>query len=186
VPFSPAVKIGAGSSPSMAGSGALRGGIEANTASLGRASPVKTPPKSPISSTRFRENPKKGGRGNTDMRQGLRSNVRVGRSWLISYNDRMSKTAVSVTLAPDNLLWLEGQTLARRSRSLSATLDQVLAEARKAGHGRPVRSVVGTVRIDESDPQLHQADTAVRALFRVSLGKPRSRQPGNKAGRRRG
>lgn len=97
----------------------------------------------------------------------------------------MNKQPVSVTLAAENLLWLQAQALARRSRSLSATLDQILSEARTSGPARPLRSVVGTIRIDASDPDLLRADEAVRDLFRSSLRRSRnkSRPP---AGRRRG
>ena len=97
----------------------------------------------------------------------------------------MNKQAVSVTLAADNLLWLQAQALSRRSRSLSATLDEILSQARNSSPARPRRSVVGTLGIDESDPDLLRADEAMRDLFRSSLGRTRnkSRQP---AGRRRG
>ena len=95
----------------------------------------------------------------------------------------MNKQAVSVTLAADNLLWLQAQTLTRGSRSLSATLDEILSQARGSSPKRPLRSVVGTVGIDESDPELLGADEAVRGLFRSSLGRPRNESRGP-AGRR--
>jgi hypothetical protein len=80
----------------------------------------------------------------------------------------MNKQAVSVTLAVENLRWLQAQSLARRSRSLSATLDQILSEAR--GRSGPARSVVGAVTVDESDPELLDADRVLRGLFQASLG----------------
>ncbi len=92
----------------------------------------------------------------------------------------MSKTAISVTLAPENLLWLESQALVRKARSLSATLDAILAEARQGRQVRAARSVVGTVRIDESDPELNRADAAERALFGTSLRPRRARRPAGK------
>ena len=79
----------------------------------------------------------------------------------------MSKQAVSVTLAAENLLWLRGQAHAAGVRSLSAVLDRLVSAARTGGdvHEAAIRSVVGTVRISDSDPELLGADTAVRALF---------------------
>lgn len=79
----------------------------------------------------------------------------------------MKKQAVSVTLAADNLLWLRGQARAAGARSLSAVLDAVVSKARSSGqvHEAAVRSVVGTVQISEADPELLQADAAIRALF---------------------
>jgi len=79
----------------------------------------------------------------------------------------MSKQAVSVTLEHDNLTWLRARMRATRERSLSATLDQLVREARDQD-GRGVgarRSVVGTITMAESDPDLALADAAIRALF---------------------
>lgn len=52
-------------------------------------------------------------------------------------------------------------------------LDQLIREARTGGKGQDatIRSVVGTIRIVESDPNLSTADSAVRALFSVTLGR---------------
>lgn len=79
----------------------------------------------------------------------------------------MSKHAVSVTLDADNLLWLRAQAGGPGRRSLSTVLDQLVSAARSSGavHESTIRSVMGTIRIDESDPQLLRADAAVRALF---------------------
>ena len=82
----------------------------------------------------------------------------------------MSKQAVSVTLAAENLLWLRGQAHASGVRSLSAVLDRLVSAARTGGnvHAAAIRSVVGTVRISDADPELLGADAAIRALFPTS------------------
>jgi hypothetical protein len=87
----------------------------------------------------------------------------------------MNKQAISVTLDPDNLLWLRAQTLSHGRRSISEMLDCLIREARTEGKSQasPARSVVGTVRIAESDPTLDTADAAVRAFFSAAL----DRQP---------
>jgi hypothetical protein len=79
----------------------------------------------------------------------------------------MSKEAISVTLATENLLWLRGQAHASGARSVSAVIDRVITTARTNGHVHDgsVRSVVGTVRIAEFDPDLRGAEAAIRALF---------------------
>ena len=81
----------------------------------------------------------------------------------------MKKHAVSVTLSPDNLLWLHARATMERARGLSAVLDQIVAEARTRHTGSPaaIRSVRGTAILDPSDPDLRTADAAVRALFRT-------------------
>jgi len=94
----------------------------------------------------------------------------------------MNKQAISVTLDPENLLWLRAKAKSSRSRSVSQTLDRIIASARSGRLASPetVRSVVGTVKIAPADPALLKADAFVRRLFRSSLGK---RPP--KAGRGR-
>ena len=79
----------------------------------------------------------------------------------------MPKHAVSVTLGAENLLWLRAQAGGPGRRSLSAVLDQLVSAARRGGavHESTIRSVVGTILIDQSDPELLHADAAVRALF---------------------
>ena len=79
-----------------------------------------------------------------------------------------------MTLDADNLHWLQGQTRAARTRSLSETLDRIVAEARRGGrvHENAIRSVVGTIEIHPDDPQLVRADEAVRALFGASITRP--------------
>ena len=104
----------------------------------------------------------------------------------------MSKQAVSVTLAAENLLWLRGQARAAGIRSLSAVLDRVVSTARTAGcvHDSAIRSVVGTVHISDSDPELLGADAAIRALFPTPRAAedaaryPRSKKPASRARRR--
>ncbi len=84
----------------------------------------------------------------------------------------MKKKAVSVTLSPENLLWLRAQSKAHGNRSLSETLDRLLHEARSGRQMQVVhRSAVGMVRISADDPELKKADNAVRDLFSRSLEK---------------
>jgi hypothetical protein len=103
----------------------------------------------------------------------------------LSYDYRMNKQAVSVTLTPENLLWLEAQVIARRSRSVSAMLDQILSEARASSPARSRRSVAGTIEINAADPDLLRADAAVRGLFRPALARTANNSR-RVAGRRRG
>jgi hypothetical protein len=58
------------------------------------------------------------------------------------------------------------------ARSVSDLLDQIVADARRATPGGAVRSVVGTIDIDSSDPLLMGADDVLRTLFDASLGRP--------------
>lgn len=97
----------------------------------------------------------------------------------------MIKKAISVTLRPENLLWLRGQTHASSRRSVSETLDELISEARADMSGRPgtVKSVVGSIRIRASDPGLMRADAAVRHLFSLPTAAGRAR--GVRAARRR-
>ena len=104
-----------------------------------------------------------------------------------SYNYRMKKRAISVTLDPENLLWLRAQTVTSGCRSVSEVLDRLIRYARssKQVRGEALRSVVGTVRIAEYDPDLSTADAAIRALFppvsRRRPGSMRSKTPAKKA-----
>ena len=86
----------------------------------------------------------------------------------------MSKRAISLTLDEANLLWLRAQAAQGRSRSLSDTLDRLIAQARTAGLGAPreVRSVAGTIDLDARDDMLAVARGSVRALFDESLARP--------------
>lgn len=96
----------------------------------------------------------------------------------VSYKDRMSKEAISVTIETENLLWLRGQVRAGGRRSVSAVLDRLVSEARTGGrvHAATVRSVVGTVSIGPNDPDLTGADTAVRAFFPLPRNPPAARK----------
>lgn len=84
----------------------------------------------------------------------------------------MTKQAISVTLNTDNLTWLKARAGAIGARSVSDLLDQIVAHARRAAPGGAVRSVVGTIDIDGSDPLLEGADDVLRTLFDVSLKRP--------------
>ena len=86
----------------------------------------------------------------------------------------MPKTAISVTLERDNLLWLRSQTAVAKRRSLSETLDQIVSDARQGGRaaGGASRSVVGTVDVNPDDPDLADADVYVRELVSRSTRRP--------------
>ena len=97
----------------------------------------------------------------------------------------MPKTAISLTLERDNLLWLKARTGAAGLRSVSELLDRLIADARATRRG-PVRSVVGTIDIDGSDPRLEKADEAVRSLFTASMNRPLvARETSPRSGARR-
>ena len=84
----------------------------------------------------------------------------------------MPKNAISVTLDSQNLVWLRARTLAGEARSVSDLLDRIVTAARTTGAGNEVRSVVGTIDIDPSDPDLSKADDYIRSLFAESLRRP--------------
>ncbi|HKH72320.1 MAG TPA: hypothetical protein VKA59_13265 [Vicinamibacterales bacterium] len=84
----------------------------------------------------------------------------------------MPKRAISVTLHTDNLTWLKARAGAVGARSVSDLLDQLVAQARRSTPGGSVRSVVGTVDIDASDPLLTTADDVLRTLVDGSLMRP--------------
>jgi len=84
----------------------------------------------------------------------------------------VSKKAISVTLAADNLVWLRGRAEAGGFRSVSELLDHLVSGARHAGAAGPARSVAGTVDIADDDADLEEADRAVRSLFEKSLRRP--------------
>ena len=86
----------------------------------------------------------------------------------------LAKKAISVTLRPENLLWLEGERRASSQRSVSEALDALIARARAGRHGRsePVKSVVDSIEIAADDPQLTRADLAILGLF-ARRGAPR-------------
>ena len=84
----------------------------------------------------------------------------------------MAKHAISVTLHSDNLTWLKARAGAIGARSVSDLLDQLVTEARRTTPGGAVRSVVGTIDIDASDPLLEDADDVLRTVFDASLKRP--------------
>lgn len=84
----------------------------------------------------------------------------------------MPKQPLSVTLEEENILWLRGQALGGRHRSVSEALDVVVTAARRSRFGATPRSVVGTVDITGDDPGLLGADAVVRSLVDASLGRP--------------
>ena len=92
----------------------------------------------------------------------------------------MAKQGISVTLRPENLLWLRARVRALRQRNVSEALDQLVSEARTAAHAetQAIRSVVGTVRIASNDPFLSAAGGAIRALFPGASGGPAKRRTG--------
>lgn len=101
----------------------------------------------------------------------------------------MPKQPVSVTLDVDNLLWLRGRTRGGKHRSLSDALDDVVRTARVGGGPGDVRSVVGTIDIAASDPELKGADAELAAMFYGSLERPalvRESQPAYGHPRKRG
>lgn len=77
-----------------------------------------------------------------------------------------------MTLDADNLTWLKGRALGGKHRSLSEALDDVVRAARLGGGAGDVRSVVGTIDIAASDPDLNSADEEVAQLYQASLGRP--------------
>jgi len=80
----------------------------------------------------------------------------------------MSKRAISVTLSEENVLWVKSMTTRKKLRSVSEALDRLVDDARMA-QPRPARSIAGTARICGDDPELLEADRAVRALFAQSV-----------------
>jgi hypothetical protein len=79
----------------------------------------------------------------------------------------MPKKAISITIAEENLVWLQGQARGGGRRSVSEIVDRLVSDARSAGrvHQDSIRSVVGTIRIAAPDTDLVTADAAIRALF---------------------
>jgi len=85
----------------------------------------------------------------------------------------MPRKAVSVTLDEMNLTWLRGRARVTSKGNLSEALDRLISRARTGGDApKPIRSVVGTVRLPADDPDLSKAKAAVRALFEESLSRP--------------
>jgi hypothetical protein len=83
----------------------------------------------------------------------------------------MPRHPISVTLDAGNATWLKGRAGALGT-SVSQVLDQIVTAARRGGRIGAVRSVVGTVDVDSTDPWLENADVRVREVFEASLGRP--------------
>ena len=81
----------------------------------------------------------------------------------------MMKKAISVTLSPENWVWLQAKASVAGTRGVSRTLDAVLTRARKEGQMQSSRSVVGTIAVPHSDQELADADGAIRTIFAASL-----------------
>ena len=79
-----------------------------------------------------------------------------------------------MTLDHDNVLWLRGRVGAGASASVSELLDYLVSQARMSGGAgdKAVRSVVGTVDIDVTDPELLEADAYVQSLVNRSVRRP--------------
>jgi hypothetical protein len=85
----------------------------------------------------------------------------------------MSKKAVSVTLEETNLVWLKSRTLARKGRSVSETLDELISRARMGGPlASEIKSVAGTVDLPIDDPDLEYASAYAGGLIDDSLRRP--------------
>ena len=68
-------------------------------------------------------------------------------------NYRMSKQAISVTLSPDNLVWLKGRARADGVGSLSEYLDGLLTRTRFGGNApRPAKSMKGALTAMTDEP----------------------------------
>jgi len=83
------------------------------------------------------------------------------------------KSAISITLHRDNLLWLKGQAAARTSGNVSELVNTLIREARTAGRAHPdaIRSVAGTIDLPDEET-LAEAGRQVRALFERSVSRP--------------
>jgi hypothetical protein len=65
----------------------------------------------------------------------------------------MSKQAISVTLSPDNLVWLKGRARAEGVGSLSEFLDRMLTRTRFGENApRPVKSMKGELTAMTDEP----------------------------------
>lgn len=85
----------------------------------------------------------------------------------------MAKTAISLTIEQTNLLWLKGRARVVSGGSLSAAVDQLIAEARagRLGQADRPRSVVGTIDLPD-DEALLAGTNAIGGLFAESLARP--------------
>lgn len=97
--------------------------------------------------------------------------MRIETVFALSYVYRMNKKAISLTLDPENVAWLETRAKKLGLRSISEAVDRLLSAIRNPSLA-PKRSVVGTVKIASEDPGLLAADDYIRSLF-GSLNHPR-------------
>ena len=83
------------------------------------------------------------------------------------------KSAISITLHRDNLVWLKGQAAARTRGNVSELVNTLIQDARTAGRTDPaaIRSVAGTIDLPDDDA-LAEAGTYVQSLFERSLSRP--------------
>jgi hypothetical protein len=77
-----------------------------------------------------------------------------------------------VTLDTANITWLKARARALGTRGVSELLDQLVTEARAKTPGGAIKSVVGTIDLDPTDPMLMSASEAVRSVFETSLARP--------------
>lgn len=83
------------------------------------------------------------------------------------------KRAISVTLSSESLQYLRAKALKERRRSVSETLDAIIAAAMRSEH--TVRTVVGTIAAP-TDVDADELDAAVRTWFDSGVSPPRRRK----------
>lgn len=72
---------------------------------------------------------------------------------LLYDNNRMPKQAISITLSPDNLVWLRGRARAEQAGSLSEFLDRLITQARFGGQTpRTPQSMKGALAGATAEP----------------------------------
>jgi hypothetical protein len=82
------------------------------------------------------------------------------------------KSAISITVQEDNLLWLKGQAAATTGGNVSEVIDRLVQRARTSGTADvAMRSVAGTIDLPAGGA-LEDAGTYVEDLFERSLRRP--------------
>lgn len=81
----------------------------------------------------------------------------------------MSIKTVSIDFDTENLRWLESRANISGARNLSKILNEVLAKIRTGEFAAEPRSVRGTIRLPEADPDLESAGKHLSELFHRSL-----------------
>ena len=83
----------------------------------------------------------------------------------------MSSHSISVDLEADNVLWLESQAITTGRRNLSETLNAILTRLRTGAEKvtETETTFEVTARIADSDPDLKEADAAIRKLYAQSI-----------------